>query len=594
MRPRFCITSLFAVPFLVLFVFSASAQTIIRITAVPAPSGIVSTQYLDGNDGGAAPPSAPQISQPAVNDSSSASVPLLTVCTGGTPPLVYEIEKSSTSAVAGFAIHASGITFTDGIYTIAGLNPSTQYWIQLVCVDSASRRSAYSSVFTFTTLAAGGGGDIQAPTAPTITSLTSPSAGTALLAWTNGTDNVGITQTRITRALGTGAGGTCDAQTTGVVIATVSGSTLSYQDAGLIVGQEYVYRVKHSDAAGNLGPNSTPRECVVISSNGAGVNVKWHPGHYVKTQGEASDGTPYWDGVFNNHLPKALESSNLKGALVEITWGDFNTTGSTYDWTRVDQVLAWADANNKRVIFKISYKTFASTIGNLGPADLEATDAVPTQTGFHMAIWRPSVMDRFIAAQQAFAARYDSHPRVEFITGSESATSFGTAGTPSDYTKAGHSAQLQRLYLALKAAWLTTSTAASLNSLTGQMVILLESAYSAKIGLNTPDAFDSCVAILFRGTTAVCSNTTGVPPRNYRDLMAYHTIASHSVLGGTHNNGPPANLIDWAQLNEVTHISWVTTVSVSPNTWAEIKAAIAVDPLTNQTCPAVYTSCNTN
>lgn len=569
-----------------------AAAVIVLITAIPTATGIVSSKFRDGNDGGAAPPSAPEMSQPAVINSTSASIPLLTACTGGTAPLAYEIEKSSTSSVAGWAVHATSIIFTDGIYVMTALTASTQYWTRLACVDNASRRSAYSSVFTFTTPAAGGGGDVTAPTAPTNVSAISTVAGQAVSTWTNGTDAVGIVTTNIIRGTVTD-GLTCTVFAAGTVIDSVAYPATSYTDLSAPSGTTVYYRQEHLDAAGNVSTKST-RLCVTIASAGAGA-IKWHPGHYVKTQGQASDGQSYWDEVFNSYLPKALESSNLKGALVEITWGDFNTTGSTYDWTRADAVLAWAEANNKRIIFKLSYKHFDGALGILGPTDLETTDAVQTTTGYLMAVWRQSVMDRFIAALQAFGARYDSNPRVEFITGSESSTGTWSAGTPSDYTKAAHSAQLQRLYPAIALAFPTTNTSASLNSIAGQLAILLEAAYVAKSGLNTPDAHDSCVAQMFRGTTIVCAGKTEDPVQaNYRDLMAYHTIASQPTLGGKDDNGPPANIIDWAQINEVTHLSWVTTVSVSPNTWTEVKAAIAADPLTNLTCPAVYTSCNTN
>ncbi|MEV0166601.1 deoxyribonuclease NucA/NucB [Nonomuraea fuscirosea] len=90
--------------------------------------------------------------------------------------------------------------------------------------------------------------DTQAPTAPGSLAATG-GTGSAQLTWTASTDNVGVTGYRIHRATTPGFTPS-DANQVGSVPAT------TFTDAGLAAGT-YYYRVRATDAAGNLGPSST-------------------------------------------------------------------------------------------------------------------------------------------------------------------------------------------------------------------------------------------------------------------------------------------------------------------------------------------------
>jgi len=104
-----------------------------------------------------------------------------------------------------------------------------------------------------------GGGDTQAPTAPT--GLTSPSktSSSVTLSWNASSDNVGVTGYRIYRG---GAG-----------VATSSGT--SFTDSGLSSSTSYTYTVRAFDAAGNesAASNSLSVTTNAGSSNGYGHTV---------------------------------------------------------------------------------------------------------------------------------------------------------------------------------------------------------------------------------------------------------------------------------------------------------------------------------
>lgn len=233
----------------------------ILITAIPTPAGVVSSKYRDGDDSAAVPPSTPQLGQPNVLSSTTVDIPLVAASTGGTAPRVYELERSATSAIAGFSVIDADADFSgDGVYTQTGLAASTQYWWRLACVDADLRRSGYSDVFSATTTAAGGG-DVTAPTAPTNLVVTSSVAGQASLTWTNGTDAVGIAFTDVIR--GDSLAGV--PTNTGAVIDVVTGAGTSYTDYYAPPGSQVFYRIQHRDAAGNVSSQSA-RYYVTIST----------------------------------------------------------------------------------------------------------------------------------------------------------------------------------------------------------------------------------------------------------------------------------------------------------------------------------------
>jgi hypothetical protein len=107
-------------------------------------------------------------------------------------------------------------------------------------------------------IGSGSSSDTQPPTAPVITSATARSATEVDLTWSASSDNVGVAGYQITR--------------NGVVLTSVSGSTLSYADTSVSGGTTYSYSVKAFDAAGNY---STASNTVQVTTPAAltGISV---------------------------------------------------------------------------------------------------------------------------------------------------------------------------------------------------------------------------------------------------------------------------------------------------------------------------------
>lgn len=332
---------------------------------------------------------------------------------------------------------------------------------------------------------------------------------------------------------------------------------------------------------GLLTNSYTVRVSVTTTTAGA---KRWNPGHWIKTQGADSrtDRANYWSVVFSG-MDQAEAFAPIKGCFVNVAWGSFNTTGSTYDWTELDALFARAVSQDLKLIIPITYKNFEGTVGLIAPADLIAANTYATSSGWITAVWRPAVMTRFIAAVQAFADRYKDHPNLEAVSWSESAPSLNIPSPPADYTRSALSTQLQALTVAAAPMFPDNWVLICVNSLGGQLTQMINAGFTAGAGFSTPDAVDTNGIRIFRGETV----SGELVPTNgdLRGRMMHEEIVSSAVLGGRDDNGPATNVIDWAQANDVTHLSWITTDASPGCTWTDIKAAITTDPLLHSAYP---------
>ena len=101
-----------------------------------------------------------------------------------------------------------------------------------------------------------GAADTQPPTAPSNASATATSSTQITLTWTASTDNVGVTGYQVERC----AGAAC---TSFAQVATATATT--YNDTGLASSSPYRYRVRATDAAGNLSAYSNIASATTLS-----------------------------------------------------------------------------------------------------------------------------------------------------------------------------------------------------------------------------------------------------------------------------------------------------------------------------------------
>ncbi len=167
---------------------------------------------------------------------------------------------------------------------------------------------------------------------------------------------------------------------------------------------------------------------------GVGVaGTRWHPGHYIKIQGDHADNDQ--DGYFAGALAEIAQNIDdipeILGCFLNVSWGAMNPTGATFFWDDIDLIVNDLAARNKLLLLSLAYKTsFEDTTNVLGPADLQGSgrsvgnEMYQNRSGRIMGVWKTSVMDRYIAAQQAIADRYDSNVVLEMALTSESTPSW--------------------------------------------------------------------------------------------------------------------------------------------------------------------------
>ncbi len=191
-----------------------------------------------------ATPAAPDTTPPSVPSNFSATPAsttqinlLWTASTDNVGVTGYLLERCLGSGCIAFSQIASP-TVTS--YSDTGLTASTSYSYRVRAKDAAGNLSAYSSVVSLVTPAVP---DTTPPTAPSSLSATPTSSTQVNLSWTSSTDNVAVTGYHLERCVGSGC-------TSFSQIATPSGTT--YGDTGLTASTSYGYRVRATDAAGNL------------------------------------------------------------------------------------------------------------------------------------------------------------------------------------------------------------------------------------------------------------------------------------------------------------------------------------------------------
>ena len=150
----------------------------------------------------------------------------------------YQVERCLGASCTTFAQIATPTTTT---YKDTSVTASNSYSYRVRATDAAGNLSPYTNTANATTPTP----DTQPPTQPGTLTATAISAGEVDLAWGASNDNVGVTGYQVERCLGASC-------TTFAQIATPT--TTTYKDTSVTASNSYSYRVRATDAAGNLSP----------------------------------------------------------------------------------------------------------------------------------------------------------------------------------------------------------------------------------------------------------------------------------------------------------------------------------------------------
>ena len=162
----------------------------------------------------------------------------------------YQVERCQGASCTSFAQIATPTATTYKDTTVA---VGTSYSYRVRATDAAGNLSTYSNTTSATTQTP----DTSPPTQPGTLTATPVSGGEIDLSWSASTDNVGVTGYQVERCQGTNC-------TSFAQIASPTGTT--YKDTSVSASTNYGYRVRATDAAGNLGPYSNTAPATTLAA----------------------------------------------------------------------------------------------------------------------------------------------------------------------------------------------------------------------------------------------------------------------------------------------------------------------------------------
>jgi chitodextrinase len=180
----------------------------------------------------------------------------------------YLIERCAGAGCSNFSqvATAPGATYSD-----SGLTASTSYSYRVRASDAAANFSLYSNTATAITAAPA---DTQAPTAPGGLTATPASSSLINLSWSASTDNIAVTSYLIERCQGAG----CTNFTQ-----VGSATSTNYGNSGLSTSTTYLYRVRASDAVGNLSGYSNSATATTAAASSVHTDVLTYKNDLART-----------------------------------------------------------------------------------------------------------------------------------------------------------------------------------------------------------------------------------------------------------------------------------------------------------------------
>jgi chitodextrinase len=224
-------------------VYATDAAT--NVSAASNTSTTVTSSAADTT-----PPTAPSSLTAAAASSTQITLGW-TLSTDNVGVTGYIIYRCSGSGCTNFAQAGTSPTTA---YNDIGLATSTSYSYQVYATDAAGNVSAASNTASATTSSSAP--DTTPPSAPGNLTATAASSAQVNLSWSASTDNVGVTGYLVERCSGSACSGFAQIGTSSIT---------GYTDSGLAPSSSYSYRVRATDAAGNLSGYSNTAGASTVS-----------------------------------------------------------------------------------------------------------------------------------------------------------------------------------------------------------------------------------------------------------------------------------------------------------------------------------------
>jgi fibronectin type 3 domain-containing protein len=171
----------------------------------------------------------------------------------------YFVERCLGASCSSFAQIA--VLGNVASYSNTSLAVSTSYSYRVRATDAAGNRSPYSNTASATTLSVP---DTQPPTAPTNLTASAASGSQINLSWTASSDNLAVTGYKVESCQGAGCSNFMQ-------IAAPTATT--FNNTGLTGSTSYSYRIRATDAAGNLSAYSATSTATTLAAAPLSVSI---------------------------------------------------------------------------------------------------------------------------------------------------------------------------------------------------------------------------------------------------------------------------------------------------------------------------------
>jgi hypothetical protein len=159
------------------------------------------------------------------------------------------------------------------------------------------------------------------------------------------------------------------------------------------------------------------------AESGKATAKKWFPGHYVMLEPDT-----YTTNNKSYRVLKGADGKLFQGLFMYVTWGQIETNKGQFCWDKIDTLLNGLPPG-KKIGFSLSWQGWGR-VAQACPGDMidkpiydggqRVRSSHQKVSGVRFAtIHMPGTMERYLAFTKAFAARYDSDPRLAFVTTAE-------------------------------------------------------------------------------------------------------------------------------------------------------------------------------
>lgn len=278
---------------------------------------------VDNNNNESAPSSVVTATTPGPTCSGNPSAPGKPASSSSTDTTVALTWSGSTPSagctMAGYHIYRADVSSTQPIATVSGttysdsnLTPNTSYTYTIEAYDTSSHTTKGTSAAISTAL------DTSAPSAPPSVVAAAVSSSQVTVSWSASTDDIGVTGYNIYRS---------DNPTK--LLASVSGTTLSYPDTTVGASKTYTYQVLAVDGAGNPSAKTSSNSVTTPAASGTApaAPTSVAAGAVAAQSAALSWSAPSGGGTPTGYHVYLREGQN--GSTTDVFDGDTTTTSFT-------------------------------------------------------------------------------------------------------------------------------------------------------------------------------------------------------------------------------------------------------------------------